>query len=339
MSHANVLNLISWSQETFGIQPEDRLTNVNPIYFDNSVFDFYSSLFSGATLCPIGTQLSKNPRELTKTIESLGCTIWFSVPSLLVYLLTMKAISKETFSSIRTIIFGGEGLPKSKLGELFALVGGTTRLVNVYGPTECTCICSAYDIDHEEVADQTQLAPLGKLAPNFTYSIDPQTPQDARFGELLLSGPNVGLGYYRDEGRTREAFIEGYESLGYRFPTYRTGDLVKEDEKGLLRFCGRIDNQIKHMGYRIELEEIEAAFARIEGLHESAVVYKRYENGTGKIGAFVNGSSGTNKKNVLAALKTLVPPYMVPSEIHLLDELPKNQNGKIDRVSLTKVLT
>ena len=334
MSHDNVLNFIGWARATFGIAPSDVLTNVNPIYFDNSVFDFYSSLFSGGTLCPIRADIVEEPRKLVQTINQLGCTIWFSVPSLLVYLLTLRAIGAGDFASVTRVIFGGEGFPKGKLRELYDLLKGRARLINVYGPTECTCICSAYPITQNDVDDQSKLAPLGKMAPNFGFRIDPTDESNRAFGELLITGPNVGLGYYNDQGLTAQAFVEDPEEGRYRSIVYRTGDLVELDANGDLHFRGRADNQIKHMGYRIELEEIEAAFNTLSYVDEVAVVYRKSPDDSGKIVAFVGCLEQKPVCEMQDDVKKSLPPYMIPKEIKLMATLPKNANGKIDRTRL-----
>lgn len=338
MTHANILNLIAWGRTTFGVNPEDVFTNVNPMYFDNSVFDFYVSLFAGATLCPIAVELTQQPWELVRCINRLGCTIWFSVPSLLVYLLTTKALGKEDLPDMRTIIFGGEGFPKLRLRELYQLFHERSRLVNVYGPTECTCICSSYIIQPRDFDDRRKLAPLGHIGANFGYCIDPLDSQDPNFGELLLFGPNVGLGYFNDEELTRRAFLQDTRNTGCRRIMYRTGDLVQKGADGYLHFQGRVDNQVKHMGYRIELEEIEAAIGSLEYVNEVGVIYKREQSGLGQILAFVSARSGVGEPQIRGDLKGIVPPYMLPRRIHLLPHLPKSRNGKVDRKQLQELL-
>lgn len=334
MSHGNVLNLVAWARTTFDIQPADVLTNVNPVYFDNSVFDFYSSLFSGATLCPVRAEIVQNARELVRTVDRLECTIWFSVPSLLVYLLTLRALGPGDFASVTRVIFGGEGFPKGKLRELYDLLADRARLINVYGPTECTCICSAYPIGRDDVDDQSKLAPLGKMAPNFGFRIDPVDASNRSFGELLITGPNVGLGYYNDPERTAQAFVQDPEEGRYRGIVYRTGDLVELDSNGDLHFRGRADNQIKHMGYRIELEEIEAAFNALDYVDEVGVVYRKSAGDSGLIVAFVGCLEPKPSRDILDDVKKSLPPYMIPKEVRVLEALPKNANGKIDRTRL-----
>jgi len=336
MSHNNVLNFISWGQATFSVTSSDVFTNVNPIYFDNSVFDFYTSLYSGACLVPFSSDVVADSVQLVKTVNAMACTIWFSVPSLLVYLLTTRALKTTDFSSLTRISFGGEGFPKTKLKQLFDLFGNRIKLFNVYGPTECTCICSSYVISDKDFDSLNELAPLGNIAPNFGYEILPVSDQDIKFGELGLTGPNVGLGYYNDEERSQIAFVQNPNKL-YSERMYKTGDLVEKREDGYLYFRGRIGNQIKHMGYRIELEEIEAGINSLKYINESGVVYKKITADLGQIVAYVSVNRPKNESEIESDLRALLPLYMMPKKILVLEALPKNRNGKIDRNQLKEI--
>ena len=336
MSHNNILNFIHWGISTFNVSHQDIFTNANPIYFDNSVFDFYVSIFSGATLVPLSHDLVKNPAQIVKAINDSGCTIWFSVPSLLVYLLTTKALSGNDFKNITRIIFGGEGFPKNKLKQLFDLFNHRITLYNVYGPTECTCICSSYTIAEGDFSNMNELAPLGNIAPNFGYDILPVDEKNLNFGELALMGPCVGMGYFNDPERTRNSFIQNPKK-GFMQYLYKTGDVVERAENGYLHFRGRVDNQVKHMGYRIELEEIEAAFSTLDYVDEVGVVYEKINAELGQIKAFVSISENRQREEILSDLKSLLPPYMIPRIITVLDGLPKNSNGKIDRKQLANL--
>jgi len=336
MSHANVLSFIAWGQDRFGIEPSDVFTNVNPIYFDNSVFDFYTAIFSGATLVPLTPAQAKDPRLTVRLVSEAGCTIWFSVPSLLVYLLTTRALTAQSLPAIRKIIFGGEGFPKAKLKLLHDLFGSRANLENVYGPTECTCICSAHTIGPRDFEDMQGLATLGHLSQNYSGEILPLDESDPDFGELLLLGPHVGLGYYNDPDRTALAFVQNPRHALYRDIGYRTGDLVRRDASGRLHFKGRADFQIKHMGYRIELEEIEAALGTLPGVMECAAIYLKIGEGMGQIIGFVAMDESSETDSLVAQVAQIVPPYMVPKKISVLSQLPKNANGKIDRQILLK---
>ncbi len=336
MSHSNVLHFINWGKSTFSVTEQDVFTNANPIYFDNSVFDFYISLFNGATLVPLSHELVKKPVDLVAAINNCNCTIWFSVPSLLVYLLTTKVLKDSDFTSVTRIAFGGEGFPKSKLKSLYQLFGNRIELYNVYGPTECTCICSSYKITDSDFEKMDELAPLGFMAPNFGYHIIPQSSEDIKTGELCLTGPCVGLGYYNDIERTLNSFVQ-QPDVAFHQRMYKTGDIVNQDQKGYFHFKGRVDNQIKHMGYRIELEEIEAALNSIDLVDESAVIYERLSVELGQIKAFVCINSEVSAAALTSILKEILPPYMIPRSIKILQSLPKNQNGKTDRNQLKEI--
>lgn len=335
MSHQNLLNLCDWAKTTFNITDKTIATNINPVYFDNSVFDFYSSIFNGACMVPFNSAQVRQPLELIKQVTDIGCTQWFSVPSMLVYLLTTRAISSGCMPDMRYVIFGGEGFPKSRLRELYDRIGSHATLVNVYGPTECTCICSSYVISEVDFEDMQHIAPLGYLAPNFAYEILEQ--DETGIGELALKGPNVGLGYFNDPERTAKSFIQNPNNQMYQETIYRTGDLVTEDESGKLHFKGRADNQIKHMGYRIELEEIESNLNSLEGVKESAAIYQVLGPGMGQILCYAAVLEGHEDTNYQELLKSKLPDYMVPRKVVTMAELPKNQNGKTDRHALKQL--
>ena len=295
------------------------------------------SLFHGATLVPLTHELIKDAQQIVKAINGSKCTIWFSVPSLLVYLLTTKVLSSTDFESIRLISFGGEGFPKNKLKQLYDLFSNRISLYNVYGPTECTCICSSYLITDSDFEDMKELAPLGKLAPNFGYELLPVENSNANLKELALTGPCVGLGYFNDSERTANAFVQN-QSNHYHAIMYRTGDLVELRDNGYFYFKGRIDNQIKHMGYRIELEEVEAAFSSLNYINEVSVVYERINTDFGQIRAFVSlANEKMEQKAILEDIRKILPSYMVPRLVNILPALPKNANGKIDRKQLMQL--
>ena len=337
ISHDNLLSFISWSVSRFSITPADKFAQISPLYFDNSVFDFYTAFFSGATIVPVSREVTKDPVRLIDLIDSQQCTIWFSVPSMLVYLQTLRLLHDGNLTSIRNFIFGGEGYPKRELKNLYNRYSSRALLTNVYGPTEGTCICSAHDITAADVNDLSTLAPLGPINENFDYAIlnehlVPVEPGEK--GELCIAGPNIARGYYADPDRTATSFIQNPFVSAYSETVYRTGDLVYE-KNGKLWFAGRVDNQIKHMGYRIELEEIESALNGLPAVIQSAVIYKRENERYGKIIAFVSVVARDDEQHLKAALAEHLPSYMIPSVIIIKKTLPKNQNGKVDRKLLS----
>ncbi|HAY28392.1 MAG TPA: hypothetical protein DCY47_13070, partial [Candidatus Accumulibacter sp.] len=337
----SVLNFIRWARVEFGIGAGDRLSGANPLHFDNSVFDFYASLFSGAALVPLGREIVSVPAELVRQVGERGCTLWFSVPSLLIYLMTMRQLSADSWPTMRCLVFGGEGYPKAELQKLFDLFHPRARLVNVYGPTECTCICSAYTLSEADFAQLHGLPPLGRLAPNFSSLVldeEQRLVPDGEVGELCLLGPQLALGYYRNAEHSRQRFAGNPHGTGFEERFYRTGDLVRQDEHGVFWFVGRSDNQIKHLGYRIELEEIEAALESLPQIRQAVCVYHRLRQQHGRIAAFVSSRSPVDEATLRQALRDHLPAYMIPTQIEILAELPKNANGKLDRRQLQQRL-
>jgi len=339
ITHANLMSFIGWSVPHFNVCDRDRFAQLSPMYFDNSVFDYYTALFGGACIVPIVHETLEDPVKLVRYVTKMRCTIWFSVPSLLVYLLSVKVFAQESLPDLRVLSFGGEGFPKRELKKLFMMFSSRARLVNVYGPTEATCICSSYDITAEDFDDMQSLAPLGKINPNFDYLIINNASQvvcEGEKGELCLAGPNLSVGYYNDKVRTSQQFVQHPQITAYNERVYKTGDLVYQKD-GVLWFAGRIDNQIKHMGYRIELEEIEAALHSLDLVHQCAVIYHRVRDQHGILIGFVHPvNSSLTEANIRDHLVDFLPAYMWPNQIVFLENLPKNANGKVDRSALVQ---
>ena len=242
-------------------------------------------------------------------------------------------MQQHPFRSLRCILFGGEGYPKIELKKLYDLFSKQAQLINVYGPTECTCICSAYLITERDFQTTDGLPPLGRLNNNFDYRILDDQDQDSKTGELCLIGPNVAAGYFNDLERTAASFITLTTSSYFMKRMYKTGDLVKE-EQGILYFVGRKDNQIKHMGYRIELEEIEHALMKYPVVNQAAVLYHRTNSAYGKLVGYIACSQAIDERSLLTELANKLPEYMIPSRLIIQTTLPKNPNGKVDRQKL-----
>lgn len=337
MSHGNLLNFIRWAGQEFSVTVDDVFTSVNPLYFDNSVFDFYASIMNGASLVPFDSAAMKDPYGVLRQIDELRCTIYFSVPSLLIYFQTLKLITPAAFAHVRTVIFGGEGYPKTKLKEVFDCLSARAELVNVYGPTECTCICSAYRVTEIDFENLDGYPPLGGPISNFSFTILNAQQEAAaadEIGELCLGGPCVGLGYFEDSAMTATVFTQNPLNANYHERIYRTGDLVRlSKDDGKVHFVGRKDSQIKHQGYRIELGEIEHALCRIPGVDEAVAVHGA-RDGVSRIVAIVAAHNGLTPAAIRKEVSGMLPAYMVPSRVDVLDRLPKNDNGKIDRALL-----
>jgi D-alanine--poly(phosphoribitol) ligase subunit 1 len=336
ISHGNLLYFCSWIVDIVGVSSGDRISGLNKLYFDNSVFDLYSSFFSGATLYPISDDMLVDSSSLFNYLRDKKISVWFSVPSLLVYHLSISRDSVKLIQSVGKIIFGGEPFPKSSLKQLWDICANKVELINVYGPTECTCICSLYKITKNDFSDQNinKIAPIGIISDYFDYQILNENSEpilDGGVGELVLGGGAVGKGYWEREDLTSKAFISNPVSTFLHDIYYKTGDLVKQTSTGNLEFISRIDHQIKHMGHRIELPEIEFAVLSSNQIFEACAIYKN-SNTHGYIKLFYNGL--VEEGFVLNLIMSKLPSYMRPRLIVKLAKLPKNRNGKIDRREL-----
>ncbi|HEY1975700.1 MAG TPA: amino acid adenylation domain-containing protein [Candidatus Baltobacteraceae bacterium] len=337
VTHGNLLSFASWCGMRFGFAPGDFLTNLNPLHFDFSVSDVYGALLNGAAVVPIARETLANPSLVLEQVERSQCTSWGSVPSLVIYLTTLNLLAPDRLPAIRQFIFCGEVYPKPELRKLFAMFGHRSKLINAYGPTECTCFCSAWDIEAGDLEDLEGTVPLGHIAENCSAVVldDGREVGPGEIGELYVMGPQVGLGYINDFARTQGAFVANPVNARWPERAYKTGDLVRLGQDGrTLVFVGRADNQIKHMGYRIELEEIEAAINRLDGVVQSAVVHKADGSGMKIIVAYVAPDDALTKAELRARLRETLPAYMIPQNFELRKHLPKNANGKVDRVAL-----
>lgn len=338
VTHNNIREFVAWSTNRYCVSPEDNFAQLSPLYFDNSVFDFYTSIFNGASITAVSKELLSNPKGLVDYVDTKKCTIWFSVPSLFIYLNVMRVFRSDVLQKIRIFSFGGEGFPKSELKKIYDIYGGA-EFINVYGPTECTCICSSYTVTDDDFLDLEGIPPIGFLNGNFEGVVLGREESEDK-GELCLLGPCVGKGYFSNNSLTKERFgiFEGGKHRGKRY--YNTGDLVKV-VGGKYYFVGRSDNQIKHMGYRIELEEIEFSINGFSNISRSVVLYKRVNKLYGNIVAFIVLDlfyDDFELDGLREYLAMRLPAYMLPSKYVFLESFEKNSNGKIDRSILEGML-
>jgi D-alanine--poly(phosphoribitol) ligase subunit 1 len=338
IAHRGVLSLIDWAREMVHAAPGERFTNINPLHFDNSVFDIYCGLFNGAALVPVETAEVANPATWTRIIRAGRASVMFAVPTLFLILEQLGLLTPQALPGVRTFVFGGEGYPIGRLREFHARFAGHARLINVYGPTETSCICASVVVTPDILAGpDSAFPPLGGMHADFEHAIldDRQRPVAAgQPGELWIGGPCVGLGYYANPQETAARFRQDprqdQSQDRHRAIFYRSGDTVREDDRGRLWFLGRVDNQVKIRGHRIELEEIDLAVQSIAGVQRAVAVVVGGIDGDEIAVAYV-AARAVPATEVAERCKERLPSYMCPARSVQLDELPRNANGKIDR--------
>jgi D-alanine--poly(phosphoribitol) ligase subunit 1 len=339
--HQGVLSLMEWARKMLGDPARARFTAINPLHFDNSVFDIYCGLVNGAALVPVETSEITNPATWVKTIRAGKATVMFAVPTLFLVLDQLGLLTPKALPDVRTFQFGGEGYPIGKLREFHDRFAGSAQLINVYGPTETSCICSSIEITPEVLAaPDSEFPPLGGMHPDFSYAVldDRQTAVPrGQAGELWIGGPCVGLGYYASPEETAARFRQDPRQNKYRAIYYRSGDRVREDEQGLLWFQGRVDNQVKIRGHRIELEEIDLAVQSVPHVQRAVAVVLAGTDG-GEIAVAYMAGRAVAAEEVLVVCKQRLPAYMRPAQVVQFDELPRNANGKVDRKAAKALL-
>jgi amino acid adenylation domain-containing protein len=338
LTHQNALTFVEWCAEMFQITSEDRMSNHAPLHFDLSVFDVYNTIKAGATVYMVPDEVMVFPASLANWMAQQGITVWYSVPSALVYLVLHGKLDAQKLSQLRIILFAGEVFPQKYLKQLAEILPHID-LYNLYGPTE-TNVCTYYKVDRKILPGMEKL-PIGRACANTeVFAVDDQDKITGvgEVGELYARGPGVTPGYWGDVEKTAKMCVPNRFQKNFEEKMYKTGDLVQLDENGDYYFLGRRDNQIKSRGYRIELGEIEAALLSHSGVCEAAVIAIPDDEVGNRIKAFVAPHEGQSLTAVILQqhCATRVPKYMIPEAIDLCATLPKTSTGKIDRVSLGK---
>ncbi|MGW5229232.1 non-ribosomal peptide synthase/polyketide synthase [Nocardia niigatensis] len=328
VTHAAIVNRLVWMQQTYRLAATDVVLQKTPATFDVSVWEFFWPLQIGATLVLAQPDGHRDPAYLRAVIAEYGVTTAHFVPSMLeAYVSELEQSPPErSGGKLNTVFASGEALPARTAQRLGALTGAA--LHNLYGPTE-----AAVDVTfHEVTAADTVSVPIG--APVFNtrlYVLDARlrpvpvgTP-----GELYLSGVQLARGYVARPGLTSERFVADPFAAGSGELMYRTGDLVSWTDNGELEYLGRTDFQVKVRGLRIELGEIESVLAGVAGVSRAVVIVR-----DDQLVAYVVAAAEVDATRLKAAAARALPAYMVPSAFVVLDALPVNASGKLDRAAL-----
>jgi amino acid adenylation domain-containing protein len=315
----------------YPLTENDRVVETSPTSGDISVYNMFSTWRAGASLHIIPESQVMAP---AKFIQEHRITMWYSVPSIAALMAKMDFLKPGAFPSLRQTMFCGEPLLSSTAAAWQAAAPFST-VTNMYGPTEATVMCLGEDYGPGCAVTRDWVA-IGRPYPGMKAAI--ATPElhwvaDGESGELLLSGPQLALGYVDNEEKTRSSFVEIDDERWYR-----TGDLAYKDSNGVFHFLGRIDHQVKVLGYRIELGEVECHLRDVSGCDSvAAVAWPQYGGSASGIVAFLGGFAGPTSK-LKAAMQQRLPNYMVPSRFLILPELPLNSNRKVDRKKLLAML-
>lgn len=317
IEHQSLRANLEWHYDLLKIAPEDHCAQHPSFSFDGSLDDLTPPLVQGAQLHILSSELRHNMQEMNdyfKRNKIVGLTLSTQ--------LGIEMLNNYQLP-LRYLMLGGS--------KMHHVPVGTTKVFNGYGPTEFTVCSSYYILDQDEKHDNI---PIGRPVPNsISVVIDTEgrlVPQGT-VGELCLIGRQMSRGYWKQEELTKERFVDCSFLKGLKM--YRTGDLVHWNEEGLLEYIGRIDNQVKLHGYRIELEEIENKMTQCPEVVSAAVVVHKQ----GNIEYIVGYYTSEGNQELLDIQETLMaelPSYMVPSQLIRIDQMPLTPNGKIDHKAL-----
>ncbi|HVT99793.1 MAG TPA: amino acid adenylation domain-containing protein, partial [Acidobacteriaceae bacterium] len=329
----SVVQFLRIAQDRCDFRKSDRFSQMSELTFDASVLDMYSAWGVGASVHVVPKSQLIAPAKFIREHE---LTVWFGVPSTGAMMERMKMLKPGSFPSLRVSIFAGEALPVAT-ALAWKAAAPNSVVENFYGPTELTVDCIAQKVDDPPLVTPNRgTVAIGRAFPwNEAAVVD----ADLRFvppetdGELVVAGRQVARGYLGDPKLTAE-----------RFPTidgrrwYRTGDLVRQDADGVFHHLGRIDNQVKVLGNRVELEEVEAHVREITGSDAVAIAWP-WEDGRAMGIAVFHCAAGVTRDTVREQMQKRVPIYMVPSRIVELESLPmSSSSGKVDRKALQRML-
>lgn len=325
VSQRNICHYLRSANEIYQIAASDVVFQGASVAFDLSMEEIWIPYLAGATLFVATPQIIGETEALPDILEEANVTVLDTVPTLL-------AVLPRDVKTLRTIILGGEACPPV-IVDRWTRIGRT--IYNSYGPTEATVVATVAEVWPREAVT------IGKPIPNYTcYVVDEALRLQPRGveGELLIGGPGVAAGYLGREALTAEKFIANPFGSEAEDPIlYRSGDAVLLDENDNIVFRGRIDDQIKIRGFRVELGEIEAALGDEPAIRQAAVVLRR-ENDLDELVAFVTlDGEMPDTRELRGNLRRRLPPYMIPSRFEPLASLPKLSSGKVDRKALKSV--
>lgn len=335
LNYRSFFDFMSWASETFDLSGGEVIGALSPIVFDIYDFEICLMMMKGATIVLLDSSLAVFPAKLLTELRDKKVSFLFWVPTIMVNIANMDLLEKIQLPDIHTIWFAGEVFPTKQFNYWKRHLPDVV-FANLYGPIEITLDCIYYIVDREFNDDEP--LPIGVPCNNTDILLlneEDRLCQNGEEGEICVRGTSLAMGYYNNEEKTMAAFVQNPLNHSYPELIYRTGDIAAYGEDGLIRFKGRKDSLVKHQGYRIELGEIEHEIVNNLKLVPNCCVV--YDNANKCIVLFYE-ENGVTEVQIRKALGESFPRYMVPTVYHVMDELPRNTNGKIDRLKLSQMI-
>ncbi|MBR6358675.1 MAG: AMP-binding protein [Lachnospiraceae bacterium] len=333
--HGAAMDFILHFTGIFGFTSDDVIGNQAPFDFDVSIKDIVTAFFTGAALVLIPTEYFVTPARLLDYLIDNNVTSLTWAVSALCLVSGLKGFTYKVPDKIKRVMFSGEVMPMKQLA-IWQENLPDAKFVNLYGPSEITCNCTYYELNRRYSLDEK--LPIGRPFPGRTVRLldsdGAEITAPGVTGEICVCGESLAIGYYRDEEQTNKAFVTYKDKNGNECRMYKSGDLAFIGDDGELYFAGRKDFQIKHMGHRIELEEIEGHINSVEGVERSVCAFDASHD---RLSAFYTGTIG--KTELHGILKETLPLFMIPGKIAHVKKFVIGKNGKLDRKSLSELET
>ncbi len=334
-THYSGLSYARLSAQLYQLNAEDRIGNHAALHFDISTMGYFSGPLVGATTVIIPEAHTKMPASLAQLMEKEKVTVWYSVPLALVQLLNQGLLDQRDLVTLRWVLFGGEPFSSRHLKALMDLWPQAT-FSNVYGPAEVNQ-CTYYHLTTPP--DINTAIPIGRVWDNTEIMIVNDADalvSEGEHGELLVRSATMMKGYWKQPQLTEKSLYVSRDEWGFEKIFYRTGDLVQLNPEGELMFLGRKDRQIKTRGYRVELDEVEAALLRHEGVTEAAAfsVSNDVEGLLIEATVILKDQYTLSEKALQGFIGLHLPLYALPHKINFVSSIPHTSTGKIDRVKL-----
>jgi D-alanine--poly(phosphoribitol) ligase subunit 1 len=333
LNHRSTIDFMDWVFARLRLDGSEVIGSLSPFYFDIYTLELYLCLAKGATLVIIPEHHAVFPAKLLQFMTEMAISFIFWVPTIMVNIANQDLLATRKPESLRKIFFAGEVFPTKSLNYWRRHLPDAL-FVNLYGPIEISVDCTYFVVDRD-LQDDEKL-PIGFPCRNTDILIldERDRPVQAdEVGELCVRGSSLALGYWNDRERTAQAFVQNPLNPHYPEPIYRTGDLVHRNPRGEIMIVGRKDFQIKHLGYRIDLGEIEHAALQIDAIGNACVIYDQARK---QIMLFFQSAEELSAAVIRERLTAFLPKYMLPTVYQRMDVLPRNPNGKIDRQLLAE---
>lgn len=332
LNHRSFIDYTTWAVETLELQRGDIAGSIAPAVFDHFSYEFCLMLVCGCTLLFIPESYPGFPAKLLQFISENHATYLFWVPTVMVNIANMDLLSRVPLPEVRMVWFAGEVFPTKQFNYWRRQLPQAT-FVNLYGPTEITVDCTYYIV--KRLLRDDEPVPIGYPCRNTDILIlnsENQIAAPGEDGELCVRGSSLAMGYYNNPEKTAAVFVQNPLNTAYPERIYRTGDIVYVNNLGEIVYKGRNDSLIKHMGKRIELGEIEHVIVNTLQLVRNGCAV--YDYGKKEIVFFYESEKALTEASLRKEIGKQLPRYMIPTRFVFMEQLPRNTNGKIDRLRL-----